>query len=135
MIESALRTHILADAATAAIVGTKLYPIVVPQTTALPYIVYRRTGTERYTEHGSPGGLATATISLDCWAATYEDVKDLAEAVRKTCDGVAGTIGVYEVRAVMVDDESDLPPDFDTGSENPAFGVQLTVSVNFREES
>lgn len=135
MIEAPLRTYLMAIDDLTDIIGTRLYPMIVPQSAPLPYVVYRRTGTEReYTEHGSHAGLAIAAIDFEAYADGYEDVKELSEVLRQAFDGHSGTLGTYERISILLTDESDLVEPLETATESPVYGVRLSIDITFHEE-
>ena len=74
-----------ASKAVSDIVGTKVFPVTAKAGVNLPYVSYRRTKTEVNpvkTGHGAE----TVHIEVNCFAATYKDSVQLAEAVRETLD-------------------------------------------------
>lgn len=86
--ESLVRTLLLADPIIAgAVGGTRIYPLIRPQGTALPAITYQRISRARYDPLDVPGTLADARLQIDCWAASYAAVKDLAADVCKVLNG------------------------------------------------
>lgn len=81
--ETAVRTFLLTQSSVTDLVGTRIYPMQLPQNAQLPAIVYRRitTGHEE-TIDGSKGGLADARVQYDCYAVTHDQAHDVAEALR-----------------------------------------------------
>ena len=64
-IEPALRAYVLADPAVSALIGTRWYPVVLPQSTAFPAVTYQRITTTRVGSHHGPSGLAAARFQID----------------------------------------------------------------------
>lgn len=79
-IETELRALLVADSTVAALVGNRVSADHIDQAAARPFVVYRRTDTERqYTLSGELAG-AVATITVQCWAETRLQADELAEA-------------------------------------------------------
>lgn len=113
-IESGLYTHLTNDPDVSALVGDRIYPLLVPQDASLPAIAYQRISTGREEAHTGPSGLCSARIQLTCIADSYESAKSVADAVRKSLDGFSGTMGTFEVGACfVVNDRDDWASSFD----------------------
>lgn len=68
---------------------TKVFPVVTDEA-VLPYVCYHREGLETaVAKHAQSAD--TATIVVDCYAATYNGSVALAEAVREALDNVSIT--------------------------------------------
>lgn len=63
----------------------RLYPVVADEEAVKPYIVFRRASMEM-TPHKQPLGAETVNVEVQCYADTYEDSVDLAEAVKLALD-------------------------------------------------
>lgn len=100
MIESSLRTFLLAQAGVAAIVGTRVYPMVMPQGAAVPCIVYQRVNDNPVHDCGGRGTIGNFLIQLDAYADTFKGARDLGEAVRVCLDCYRGTAGTHSIAAV-----------------------------------
>ncbi len=113
-IEEGLRTELLADAATLAIISTRIHPSVIPQGGALPAIVYNRVSSERTVDLDGPSDFVKVRIRVDCWHNTYAGVKALADAVRAALNGVGlaspKTLGAEPVQLVYLDSDGDNDP-------------------------
>lgn len=90
--ERAIYALLSGDAAVAAIVATRIYPLEAPRDARAPLIIYARGGGNRWRSLTGPSGLAQAEIQVDAYAAEYEAVKDLARAVRHALDGFRGRV-------------------------------------------
>lgn len=91
-IETGLVERFMADAVVSAIVGTRMYPVQVPQDADRPALAYQRiSGPRDYVQTG-PSGLAQARIQFTCEGTTYAEAKSLAAAVRANLDR-PGSIG------------------------------------------
>ncbi len=92
MIESALRTFILADSTVTTLISTRLYALKMPQSPTFPLIVY--TKISGFREHDMDGStIAAPRIQYDCWAETFPEAKALADALRERLDSHTGDVG------------------------------------------
>jgi len=108
MIEAGLHGFLTDDTDIAAIVATRVYPIILPQNPTMPAITYQRISTPRVSSTTGPSGLASPRIQVDCWAETYAAVKALSDTVRTAVDGYSGTMDTFTVYGVIVESEQDL---------------------------
>ena len=104
LIEQGLLTHLQADAGITAIVDGRIDAVVSPQNETLPRITFQRISSNRVMSFGGPSGLTRGRFQIDCWAATYDDSKNLAEAVRLAMDGFSGLMGDVPVRVILLTD-------------------------------
>ena len=93
MTPNDLFTEISGVAEIKALVGTRVYPIVLPQNPEYPAISYTLISTDREGPMQGPGGLAASRVELGCWDRTYSGAKALSEIVRKKYDRFSGTFG------------------------------------------
>jgi len=122
-----LRSRI--DAATTA----GVHPILAPQNTAFPVVVYRRTGTRRERDMIVNVGRPVATFSVSMVAETYTEVKDIADSVRLSVDNFTGTHpGVTIVNTSLVS-ESDNMERPNEGQAKPLYRVDQVYEVRFHE--
>jgi hypothetical protein len=107
-LETALRAYVLADAATAAIVGQRMYPRGLPQGPTFPALVYSRVDTRRLHDLDGPDGLPRARVQVTAWGSSVQAATDLAAAVRKRLDGFRGAWGAVTIGACLCVGERDL---------------------------
>lgn len=113
MIDQAVYSLLSTDAAIAALVGTRIYPIILPQTPTFPAITYTKVGAGRYVQHGGSVGVIDTTIQIDCYDTTILGAKNLAAAVVARCHALAGTYSTTKIFLASVINELDLSePDF-----------------------
>ncbi len=106
-----LRTFLLQDSTLGGLIGTKIYPIVLPQDPIFPAITYQWISGDRLYSLSGPSGLSGPRIQFDCWAKTYAASEGLFEALRKRLDGYRGQMGSapgHTVQGVFFANEVDL---------------------------
>jgi hypothetical protein len=131
--EAAVRSALVADAGVAAIIGTKVYPVLAPASAALPFATWRRIGVQRQQGLSGPIGMPTVLLSVDLFAETYERVRELADAVRQCLDGWGGTTNDVRVANVSLTNEADGFITLAGGDLPPVYTVQMTFSILWQE--
>ena len=113
-MEEALRALLAADAAVAALVGARIYPVEIPQGADMPALVYTRISGPRDHAFSGPTGLAMARVQVDAYAdpaasaSAYASAKGLIRAVRQAVDGYRGASAGTEIGGIFSDDERDF---------------------------
>lgn len=123
-----------------AVVGTRIFPALVPQTqdgvltTPMPFIVWRRTScTREYTMQG-PTGQCEVLVEIDCYARRYDEACDLADALRRGLDGYRDDTSTTTIAQVQLTNEYDAL-EFPSGNETLRdFRVTQVYEVHFYEQ-
>jgi hypothetical protein len=79
-MQGGLRARLLADAAVAAAVGSRVYWVQRPQSTALPAITMQTIDDPRPNHMQGFDGARTTRVQLDCWAPSFSAALTLARA-------------------------------------------------------
>lgn len=120
MIQEALYSKLAGAAGVSALVASRIYPLVIPQTvydeaTKRPCIVYSTDGKARHIRFSGTDSLVAGRFTVDCYARTYSAVQQLAAAVRAALVDQRGTWttssspqGSVSVQQVFIDNEFDL---------------------------
>lgn len=91
-IRPGLRTLILSNGQIAAIVGTRVYPVLLPQGVTADSIVYNRiTESESYRYVG-PSGLVIARIQIDAWSQSVGQANALGDLIKEHIGGFSGQL-------------------------------------------
>jgi len=121
ILEEGIRSYLAGFAGISALVGTRIYPLVIPQGATLPCITYQRISTPRISTHdgsGMSGDLSSPRFQFDAWATTLSSVKAITDQIRAALNGKTGSIGTapyaYTIRAALADNEQ---PEYDPESE------------------
>ena len=128
LIESALHSHLTSDAAVSTIVGTRVYPLLIPQDASLPAIAYQRISALRVTAQDGPSNLARSRLQVTCVAESYSGVKALATAVRQALHGYKGTVDGVTVGASFLETDVDQYAD-----ESGLYSVQMDFRIWYGE--
>lgn len=82
-LDEAIRAHLTADAAVAALVSTRIYPVSLAQGTALPAIMYRRvTVWPEHDRSSRRADIARTRYQVECYGATFDSARAVATAVK-----------------------------------------------------
>lgn len=132
-IETALYATVIEDATVNAIIGTRFFPNVVPQSAKIPAATYMQISGPRVHSVEGALGMVKARYQINCWAAKYSTVKDLAEAIRKQLDGFSGTVNTVQIQSIMLVDEGDFPKLTDDAEVTLRYGKRLDFIIWFQE--
>lgn len=113
-----LRTYLLADATVASLIGTRMFPVKLPQNPTFPAVMIQTISGERVHSTDGASGLAGPRIQIDCWAESYADADAVFEAVRKRLDGK----GNGDIQGMFIQSERD-DFDFELGIYNRSMDV------------
>ena len=80
--ETALLRTLREDAGLSALVGNKVFALVIPQGTKLPCITFQRIGGMPANTLSGHSGLEEIDLQIDVWARDYDEAKAIAKAVR-----------------------------------------------------
>jgi hypothetical protein len=131
--EAFLFQRLTSQTAVSQYIGSRVYPLIAPQGTPLPLVVYQRTGVERPQSLSGNVGNPLVTLQLTTYGTSYTSVKAIARAVRLTVDGWTGTTaGVTLQRTTLLTeaDGVDMPAD---DQMLPYYSVQQSFEFRINE--
>lgn len=86
-INESLYTILTGNAALAALVGTRVYPVKLPQKVVYPAIVFTKLGGPRAHSQDGSSGFVQGLFAFDCWADTNAVASAVEKALKDTLDG------------------------------------------------
>ncbi len=86
MIESLIRSLLLASVSVSALVGTRIYPLVLPKDCPLPATDYRLVGGSASPTFDTTGP-QRRRLEVNCWSDVYGDAVTLRKAVVDSLNG------------------------------------------------
>lgn len=114
MINQAIHYLLKNSTALAAIVGTKVYPVVMPEKTKAPCVVYFRDSLQVTYDKHSPVTEETE-VSVICFSKSYPEAVEIIAAVRASIEWQKGTIaGVKLILARVRSGEEGYDVNSDT---------------------
>ena len=93
-VSESVYARLAADAGVTALVGTRIYPVSLPQTPTLPAITYMMTSEP--TEHlmsETSSTIKRAMFRIMCWDTSWSSVNAMAAVVSTSLDAFAGLLG------------------------------------------
>lgn len=126
-LTEAVYSRLTTEPASAALLGTRIYPLILPQRCQFPAVAYTRMPQDEQWSADGPTGYTTVRVQLDCYAVTYDGVRALADTVRAALNGWRDlALGVQCCR-LAPNSEQDLRED-----EAPVPGAPMPrVTVDF----
>lgn len=106
-LEEGLYTFLTTTAAIAALVGTRIYPLLIPLDATLPAAAYQRISGPFEAAHDGPTGLVRARIQITCVGATYAAARAVAAAIVTAMLGYRGAMGDYTVSVPVIENVRD----------------------------
>lgn len=89
------------NAGVSALVGTKIYPMVAPQGTASPLVVYQRIDNDPNDTKTGTSKLDFHRVQITAWGATNTEAESLDDAIRTAIDRYEGTVSGVVVDGVQ----------------------------------
>ncbi len=111
MIEKSLRGALLGNATVAALVGTRIYPMILPQARVWPgpSLTFQRISTTSPVALTGETGPERMRVQIDSWDDSWTGVRALAIAVKNALQGFAGALGGgEELFGVFMDSQRDF---------------------------
>jgi hypothetical protein len=93
VIEEAVVYHAQNDADVGAIIGSRIYPNIIPQDADLPALAYQVISRPGLMAHDGPPGYAWPRVQITAQADDFDQVVDLINKVRIAFDGFSGLMG------------------------------------------
>lgn len=93
VIEEAVVYHAQNDGDVAAIIGSRIYPNVIPQDASLPALAYQVISRPGLMAHDGPPGYAWPRFQFTAQADDFDQVVDLMNKLRIAFDGFSGLMG------------------------------------------
>ena len=91
-------------------IAKKVFPVVTDKA-ELPYVAYRRSRLEHNPTKAKNPGADTVLIDINCYAATYQESVELAEAVRAALDYSQGEKDGLVMRSCTLADGEEIYED------------------------
>lgn len=89
------------------IVGSRIFPLTMPQGESFPCLIYQEQTRESNDTKSGASTFDKVAIQIDVYASTYKSAKALAEHVRTALDRYSGTLEGTTFDQVVFVDESD----------------------------
>lgn len=131
--EQVIKHRIETSPTLAMLLGFRLYPIVAPVSAGLPFCVYQRSVIERNQTLAAPVGVPRVSMQIDTYSATYEQAREVADALRENLDGWSGSAYGVDVKHVALESERDGFVQLDGSELPPVYQVTQTFDISWQE--
>jgi len=93
-LEESLYAYLKAYAGLSALVGSRIYPLILPQPPTLPAVTYFKVSLVNKRTLASPSNvLKQVRVQFSCWADTYSEAKSVAAQVKLALQDFRGEMG------------------------------------------
>lgn len=131
--EQVVKHRIESNPVLARLVGFRVFPILSPVSAELPFVIYQRSVIERQQTLSVPTGVPRVSMQVDTYAATYEEAREIADALRANLDGWTGSAYGVEVKHIALDAERDGFVQLDGSELPPVYQINQTFDVSWQE--
>jgi hypothetical protein len=131
--EAVLRAALVANSTVAGLIGSRVYPLVAPAAASMPFVTWRRMGIQRTQTLGSPLGTPKLTLEFSIYGSTYDQAREVADAMRLVLDGYGGTANNTEVKQASLENESDDFVSLGGAELPPAYQITQVYDVLWQE--
>jgi hypothetical protein len=131
--EAVLRTALVSSTAVTSLVSTRIYPVLAPSSASLPFVTWRRTGIQREQTLRNPMGMPRVTLEYQVYGVTYDQTREVADAMRVVLDGYGGQSENTVVDQVSLENESDDFVSLGGAEMPPAYQITQTYDIRWQE--
>jgi len=134
-IEQAIYRLFAADAALIALIGTRLYPVYLPQTERKAAVVYQQLAeTESLTVDGATG-LIKARFQFTCWAPSHAAVLSVARALGTLLADYSGDLKGITIAHTRILGRGDIPAMDEKAEQAGRYGKYIDVRINYSKDA
>ena len=113
---SEFREYVLADPTVAALIGTRMYPVAMPQKVGLPAVSYQTVGGISQPVMLHDDNLPMTRLQVDCWALSFSTAQAVDQAIRSLFHNfemtiMGGSPGVLVVGVFKDSPRADYEPE------------------------
>lgn len=132
-IETELYTRLTTHAGLSALIGTRAYPLHLPQKPTLPAVTYARVSATRVSAMGADTGLVRPRFQIDVWAEKYitqgakTGAREVAEQVRAALQRWSTASGTIVQDTYFLNEVELFEPDTET------WHIALDFEINYEE--
>lgn len=128
LLEEGLYTFLSTNGNLLPLLGTRIYPVKLPQGVKLPALTYRRASRSGQYTFGGAVKLPAVRLEITTWHSDYKEVKSVAEKLRVELDGYTGDLGGVTTPFIELVTEEDVYSD-----EAQLFGLQADYEITVSE--
>jgi hypothetical protein len=110
-------------------VGSRVYPVKMPQNASLPVITFQRISGERVFAMDKGSGLAFPRFQIDVWSKSYKEVKEIAEQVRLALEGYRNISSGVDINGILYLGDTDEFSSEGTDLQQEIFRVSMDFRI------
>ncbi len=124
-LQQGIKTYLESRTDITTVVGNRIFPLIAPQDTTYPYIVFQKISTNQQHDLGGSAGFNRARMQFNCWSKTYLEAAEISEKIRLNMDGFGSAFmgDVFVQSCLNLDDDDELEEDSET-QELTSYGVR-----------
>lgn len=128
-VSAAIRTILVNDATVSGLVGSRVYPQILPDGKSMPAITYQRQ--DKNPHDGLAGSFDTGVYSyeISCWSDDYDEAASLGTAVQAALVDYSGTVSGVTIQHVWGNDADDVRFHAPGNQRLQRFGRIIDISV------
>ena len=131
--ETVLLSALTSSTSVYSLVAANIRPLVVESGTPMPFVTWKRMGIQRTQTLGNPLGTPKLTLQFDIYGSTYDQAREVADAMRVVLDGYGGTVNNTEVKQTSLENESDDFVSLGGAEMPPAYQITQVYDVIWQE--
>jgi len=131
--EQIIARAIISNPATGRLLGFNVFPMIVPQSVALPFVTYQRTNVTRLSSLSSAVGVPITDLELNIFTTSYTETREIADAARALLDHYRTTTQGVTVANVTIEEENENVVALEGGDLPPAWHVKLDLKIQWEE--
>jgi len=128
-----LRTYLQTKSTVTDLIGTRMFPRMLPQGESLPAIIFSVIGSTTENKITGASGGVRVVIQLDCYAETHIQANDLAEQVRLVLHGYTGAAGDSTIGHALLDNKREMFDAPTDASDVPSYRVMMEWEILHNE--
>ncbi len=132
-LEAAIPAALKADPTVEGLVGARVFPLYLPESSTVPAIYYRVITKPRPQVLDGSSGLARPRVQFGCVSTSYGDCISMGAALRGLFDGFQGWLGAIQVNAAVQLDSIDFYEDPKTGTDQGRYHRAIDYRFDHRE--
>lgn len=133
-IFAGLYSHLTGDATLAALVSTRVYPGIAPDSAVFPYVVMTQAGYSGNHHLRGATTLISNLVQIDTYAATSVSAFAVRDAIKARINGAYDTtFGSVKVRACTKEAETVVMESPDDGSDTGEWRLVETYRITYEE--
>ena len=114
------------DSDITSLVSTRIFPLVAPQSTEFPFILYDVDENNPSDTKDGVSKLDTIQSTVSCYAKSYSEACDIADKIRTALDRVSGTYNTIRIQSIQFDGLNDI---FDDNHELGIYRKALDFNI------